>query len=147
MEQPDGQGRLTAAPTEQTDGPRLEEFMSHRIVAIVPEATAMVALRLMATTGTRHLPVLAGSDCVGIVTEVDLLHALGEVGGDLRPVGTLARPAATLRPSARRAEAARRMTATGTDAVLVADDARLVGIVTATDLLRSLASPARGGIR
>lgn len=133
--------RVAAVPDAADDDPVLATLMSRKIVAIVPEATSYVALELMAGTGVRHLPVLAGAECLGVVAEIDLLHVLGEPGGDLRPVGRLARQVATLRPRDRRSDAARRMTAAGMDAVLVADGERLIGIVTATDLLRSLAAP------
>ena len=58
------------------------------------------------------------------------------------PVGLLTRPVASLPVSARRSDAARCMDADGIDVVLVTDGQGLVGIVTATDLVRSLATEA-----
>jgi CBS domain-containing protein len=62
-------------------------------------------------------------------------------------VEELTRPVEPLPMTARRSDAARRMQAEHADVVLVVDGARLVGIVTATDIVRSLASvtsPAAG---
>lgn len=103
----------------------------------------------MITTGVRHLPVVADSQVLGVLTETDLLHALGDPGGDMRPVATLVRTAVVVCSADRRGEAARRMYEAGADAVVVTegghDDVvgRLVGIVTATDVLRSLAGGHR----
>lgn len=134
--------RLAARPDAADDDPTLDELMSTRMVAIVQEATTMVALRLMATTGVRHLPVMAGRRCLGVVAEIDLLHALGDPGGDAEPVRTRTRQVPVLLPGDRRSAAAAGMTATGTDAVVVSDGERLVGLVTATDVLRSVAEQA-----
>ncbi|MGD9531716.1 CBS domain-containing protein [Pseudonocardia sp.] len=145
---------MTRTPPAGTDtDPEVGTLMSRQLVAIVPEATTIVALRLMITTGVRHLPVVADSRVLGVLTETDLLHALGDPGGDGRTVATLARAAVVVRSADRRGEAARRMYEAGADAVVVADPAdpddpevgggRLVGIVTATDVLRSLAGGHR----
>lgn len=127
--------------------PRVAALMTRRLVAIVPEATTMVALRLMITSGVRHLPVVSGARVLGVVTETDLLHALADPGGDRRPVAMLAWPAVTVGPGDDRAEASRRMWEAGADAVLVVEaredgTERLTGIVTATDVLHSLADGA-----
>lgn len=138
---------MTRTPQAGTDtDPVVGELMSRRLVAIVPEATTFVALRLMITTGVRHLPVVSGTRVLGMVTETDLLHALGDPGGDRRAVVDLARAAVVVGPAERRGAAARRMYDGGTDVVVVTDgasDGKLVGIVTATDVLRSLAGGQR----
>jgi FOG: CBS domain len=137
--------RLAARP-ETADDPLVTQFMSTRLVAIVPDASLVIALRLMAVQGVRHLPVLDGSRCVGLVLETDVVRGIA-TGPDTpgRPpllVGAQCRPVPTLRPHDRRSAAARRMYATGSDAVLVTDGDELLGIVTATDLIRSLAGDA-----
>lgn len=118
--------------------------MTHRIVAIVPEAELSVALRLMAARGVRHLPVLDGARCVGIVLDTDVARLLAgtrpEPGVPSPRVRDVCRQVPALEPTASRSDAARSMHERGIDAVLVGDGERLLGIVTATDLVRSLAA-------
>jgi CBS domain-containing protein len=131
----------SAAPPETLDDdPRIGGLMTPRVVAITPDSPLRTALGLMAGHDVRHLPVLAGTRCLGVVGETDLVHAVAVGGPPL--VGPLARPVHALPATARRSEAARAMLAAGTDAVLVAEHGRIVGIVTATDLLVSLADLA-----
>jgi len=83
-----------------------------------------------------------------MLVETDLVRRLGQVPGSLSraatlTVGELVRPAPELPSTARASEAARAMSPRGCDAVLVVDDRHLLGIVTATDLLRMLARRAR----
>ena len=122
--------------------------MSTHLVAITPDAPLSTALQLMASIGVRHLPVLDrvvdGRPCSGVVVEADLVRLLAQVPGPLadpRPlVGELARPTRPIPDTARRSDAAHRMQAEGCDAVLVTTRGQLTGIVTATDLIRSLAA-------
>jgi CBS domain-containing protein len=134
---------LDAPPETIDDDPRLSTLMTRRLVGITPDAAVHVALRLMSTTGVRHLPVLEdGLTCIGVVLEADVVRAAA--AGELqRPglpltVAALCRPAAAVRAYDRRGHAAVRMCETGIDAVLVIEDTHLVGMVTATDLVRSL---------
>jgi CBS domain-containing protein len=119
------------------DDPPITSVMTAHLVAITPDAPLRTALRLMASNNVRHLPVLDGPHCVGVIGETDLVHAVA-VGGP-RLVGPLARPVPMLPITARRAETAAAVLAGDVDAALVVDGARLIGIVTATDLVRSLA--------
>ena len=136
--------RLAAPPEVLDDDPPVTSVMTRRIVAIVPDAELGVALRLMAARRVRHLPVLDGTRCLGVVLEADVARLLTvgrpEPGVPPQRVGDVYRRVATLEPTATRSAAARSMHAAGIDAVLVGDDERLLGIVTATDLVRSLAA-------
>lgn len=135
--------RLDAPPETLDDDPRLAELMSRRLIGITPDAAAQVALQLMATAGVRHLPVMDNGACVGMVVEADLVLAAAE--GELQRAGppltvaAMCRPAAMLLAHDRRDLAAALMCETEIDAVLVVEDGSLIGIVTATDLVRSLA--------
>ena len=141
--------RLDAPPETLDDDPRLSTLMSSRLVGITPDAAAQVALNLMASTGVRHLPVLDGGTCVGIVLEPDLVLAAAE--GELhRPgapltVAALCRRAPMMRAHDRRGLAAEAMCESGIDVVLVVDGGALIGLVTATDLVRSLAGRPHTG--
>ncbi|GAA2558719.1 CBS domain-containing protein [Pseudonocardia hydrocarbonoxydans] len=138
--------RLAAPPDCQDDDPMVSTLMTTRVVAITPDAPVSTALNLMASAGVRHLPVLDGTRCRGVLREPDVIRHLlaspiSPVDRAATPVARLTRPAASLPASARRSDAARCMDA-DTDAVLVTDRHGLVGIVTATDLIRSLAREA-----
>ena len=135
---------LTAPPETLDDDPLVTAVMSAHLVAITPDAPLSIALQLMASTGVRHLPVVDGRRCRGVVVEADLVRFLAQVPGPLadpRPlVGELARLTRPIPDTARRSDAAHRMQAEGCDAVLVTTRGQLTGIVTATDLIRSLAA-------
>jgi len=133
------------APPETLDEvPPVRTLMSTRLVAIVPSAPLDTALRLMIADAVRHLPVMEGGRCTGLVTETDLLRGLAARRGpwgttDLR-VRDVARAPSVVTETTRLDEAAALMGRDGTDAVLVVDgDGGLVGIVTATDVVRTLA--------
>jgi CBS domain-containing protein len=119
--------------------------MSGKVVGIVPDAPLPTAMHLMADAGFRHLPVIDGPDCVGMLLESDVIERLAEGRGSLIAapvvwVGQICRrPAVTMPLSNRRSDAAQRMVSSGIDAVLVTARGRIVGIVTAADLVRSLA--------
>jgi len=139
--------RLAAPPEALDDDPPISQVMTTHLVAITPDCPLSTALHVLASTGVRHLPVVEGNRCSGMVLEADLIRYLA--GGSMSsldhatvPVSTLSRSAAPVSVSARRSNAARRMQTENTDAVLVTDGDRLVGIVTATDLIRSLACVA-----
>lgn len=137
--------RRLAATAKTAADPPVTTVMSTQIIAITPDAPLATALRLMASTGVRHLPVVDGDRCLGIVSEADLVNCLAREPSPLtaatqRPVWQLTRRVSPIPRSARRSDAARRMHTDGLDAVLVTDGGRLVGIVTATDLIRSLAA-------
>lgn len=136
--------RLDAPPESLDDDPPVTGLMTHRVVAIVPEADLSVALRLMAERGVRHLPVLDGTRCIGLVLDSDVARLLAagrpEPGVPPQRVRDLCRRVPVVGPGTRRSAAARSMHAGGIDAVLVTDGERLLGILTATDLIRSLAA-------
>jgi CBS domain-containing protein len=136
--------RLAAPPEVLDDDPPVSSVMTRDVVAIDAEARLPTALHVMATTGIRHLPVVDSGRCLGVLVEADLVRWLAQ---DTRPFGAAAmatlrqlyRPAPELPPTARVSEAARHMSADVSDAVLVIDRGRVLGIVTATDLVRLLA--------
>ena len=136
--------RLAAPPEILDDDPLLTSVMSCDVVAIDAEARLPTALHVMATTGVRHLPVVERGRCIGMLVETDLIRCLAGEGRTFATAVTVAvrhlnRPAAELPPDARLSDAARSMSGDVSDAVLVTENGRILGIVTATDLVRSLA--------
>jgi CBS domain-containing protein len=116
--------------------------MTGHVLGIVPEAPLEVALRMMAEAHVRHLPVVDHRGCLGLLHETDVLWRLWSTGGANRPrCDTVMRtpvPCVNATDSVR--IAARHMARIGTDVTLVLDDGQVVGIVTATNLVRLLAS-------
>lgn len=117
-------------------------IMTPDVLGIVPAAPLEVALRMMVEAGVRHLPVVDRGRCLGLLHDSDILWRLWSTGGT-----TPSRAAAVARSSvvsvARTDDLrtiARRMADAETDAALVVQEGTIVGIVTATDLLRRLAA-------
>jgi CBS domain-containing protein len=142
------QPRLGAPPETIDDDPPVTALMTRELVGVTPDTPVMTALSLMATRRVRHLPVLAGRRCLGLVIELDLVRALAAVPVPLGLAGPLVadlvRPVGVVGGTARRSEAAGVMSAGTADAVLVVDQEHLLGIVTATDLVHSLSRQAPG---
>jgi CBS domain-containing protein len=123
--------------------PAVRHVMTPKVLGIVPSAPLEVALRMMVEAGVRHLPVIDGSRCLGLLHESDVLWRLWSTPGSARPAaGALARsPALAVEESDDVRTVARRMTEAGSDAAVVHCRGSVVGIVTATDLLALLAGP------
>ena len=138
--------RLNAPPEAANDEPLVRQIMTPHVVAIATDADLLIASRTMAAERVRHLPVMDGPRCAGLLLEIDVMQALALADNPLvRPpllAGELCRTVPVVQPGDRRSAAARQMRATGIDAVLVRDGESLVGILTATDLIRSLAEDA-----
>ena len=83
---------------------------------------------------------MEGERCVGLLFEHDAVRALGEHAAQApEPLAAqLCRAVPVFSPEDRRSAAVRRMARTGLDAVLVLRDGKVLGIVTATDVVRSL---------
>lgn len=136
--------RLNAPPEILDDDPPVTAVMATDVVAIDASARIPTALDIMASTGIRHLPVVERGRCLGVLVEADLVRCLaqgpGPFGGSVTTtVRQLRRPAPELPATARVSAAARLMSADTSDAVLITDRGRILGIVTATDLVRLLA--------
>jgi CBS domain-containing protein len=136
--------RLAARPdAADDDDPFVADLMTTSVVAIVPDAPLTVALRLLASQRVRHLPVIDGSRCLGIILDTDIAHLLAYTPAPVSVpplyAADLCKVAPVLRPRDRRSTAAGRMRDANLDAALVMDGDRLVGIVTSTDLVRSIA--------
>jgi CBS domain-containing protein len=138
--------RLDAPPEAADDEPQVRHLMTSQVAAIVADADLLIASRIMAARRVRHLPVMDGMRCRGLLLEIDVLQALALADNPLvRPpllAGELCRTVTHVRPEDRRSIAARQMHIAGLDAVLVCEGESVVGILTATDLVRSLAAEA-----
>jgi CBS domain-containing protein len=139
--------RFNAPPEATDDDPPVRRDMTPDVVAVAADADLMVASRIMVGRRVRHLPVMDGPRCRGILLEIDVMQALALAENPLvrSPLlaGELCRTAPVVQPGDRRSAAAGQMRDTGIDAVLVCEGETLVGILTATDLIRSLAGRAQ----
>jgi len=124
---------------------RLQEIMSTDVVTIGPNESAESTWQLMQRHRIRHLLVIEGRRLVGVLSERDLG---GRKGSELRKGRTVrelmtahtttATPTTTLR------QAANLMRGQLIGSLPILDDGKIVGIVTATDVLDEL---GRGSTR
>jgi CBS domain-containing protein len=121
------------------------ELATAPVISITADVDALAALRTMQTNQIRHLPVLADGVCVGLLSETDvLLGLLTRNRGPLPTAGELChRSPPTVDDRASRADAARIMQESGSDALVVVTGRRVVGVLTAVDLVRSLAQEGK----
>ena len=138
-------------PVQQT----VEDVMTREVVTLGPDASFREAVRLLRQARVDALPVVEDGKVVGIVTESDLLlkeERVGELGSvagtpwqrrrDRQRAGArsvreaMTRHPATVRPTDTLTAAARILHRRRVGGLpVVEDDARLVGIVTRSDLL------------
>ncbi|WP_433258125.1 CBS domain-containing protein [Streptosporangium sp. CA-135522] len=121
------------------------QVMSRTLVAVEPDESPLMAWEIMRRAGVHHLPVVDRHGCLrGVLTREDLTARWS--GGPVeqsraRVHALLAEhrcPHTTL--DARLADAAAAMIGAGVDAIPVLGESnRLVGMVTATDVLRAVA--------
>lgn len=124
----------------------VRDWMTERVVTVTETERVAAARALMAARRIRHLPVVRDGRLVGLVSERDLRGG-GDAGHDglagpwARTAGTVGahthgRPV-TVAPGDDMAWAAGRMYVHRIGALpVVVDGARLVGILTSTDVLR-----------
>lgn len=134
---------------------RVRDLMQREVFTVAPDETVDRVYFLLHYEKIRHLPVVEKGKVVGMVSDRDLYKAMGPKsrsrliegsadGTQLRVVPRSARHimrrgVLTIAPDAAAAEAATIMAKKRIGALPVVDGARLVGIVTATDLLLAFA--------
>lgn len=124
---------------------RLQEIMNADVVTIRPDQTATAAWTLMQRQRIRHLVVSEDSRLLGVVSERDLGGRDGTAVRRGRLVRDLMTPeVATASPTTTLRQAANLMRGRLIGSLPVVEDGRLVGIVTATDVLDEL---GRGSTR
>ena len=118
----------------------VKEIMSQDIFTIAPEASMAEAAASMGEKHIGSLIVIKYDTPVGIVTERDLLSkvfALGKDLGEVKVEAAMSYPLITIGPATKIKEAAQMM-AQKKGRLAVFDCGKLVGVVTASDLIRSL---------
>ena len=131
---------------------KIEEIMTREVVTTTPESTLDEAAKIMGEKHIGSLIVLKYDTPVGIITERDLLSEVSASGIDLEKdwlLGTtsikeekvekfMSYPLTTICLSARIKEAAQMMIEKKIRRLAVFECGKLVGIVTASDLIRRL---------
>jgi acetoin utilization protein AcuB len=129
---------------------RVCEWMTEPVISIKPEDSLQDAEALMRQYRIRHLPVVQRGALVGIVSDRDIQSALpspatalsvGEIRfylASLHVVHVMTRQVVTVTPHTFLAEAVRLLCQRRLGALPVLDQGAVVGILTTTDLMKSL---------
>ncbi|MFH1984258.1 MAG: CBS and ACT domain-containing protein [Pseudomonadota bacterium] len=138
-------------------------WMSAPAIVTSPNAPAAEAAKLMRQRGIRMLPVVAGSELVGVVTERDLKKAspakgtpletyeLLELVSEIKVKSVMARNPVTARPEESIEEIAERLLTLRISGVpVIGPGGGLLGVITRSDIFRALISltgAGKGGIQ
>jgi CBS domain-containing protein len=122
----------------------VHEIMSTELVTVDPTANLTEAARVMSAGKAGSVLVIQGGSLTGILTERDILRALGESSSaDLARVSAVSewmtRDPATVRPETTVAEALNQMLFGGFRHLPVLDGPSVVGMVSMRDLAGSMA--------
>jgi CBS domain-containing protein len=122
----------------------IHEIMSRDVLSITPTAPVLEALRMMSSSGVRHLPVLENGRLVGILSDRDVnrFESSEEISNDVvlrhlnAPVSeSMTREPQTIASSAGLDEAAQIMIDSKVGALPVVDDGTVVGMLSTIDVL------------
>jgi len=120
-------------------GQQLKDLMTPRVLTVPLGEPASDAFVLMRDAGVRHAVVILGTTVVGVVSDRDLGGPNGATLRRHRTVQDLMRAEPILAtPDMTVAEAVHLVRAEHIGCLPIVADGRLVGIVTRTDLLRTL---------
>lgn len=131
---------------------KLAALSTHNVISVTPDDSFDRAISLMEEHGFHHLPVVENGKVVGMISDRDLLLAVGwkleaerrvegsrsAVVGPRRVREVMSRPVVSLTPEESLHTAARTMIDRAISAIPLVSGAAVVGIVTKIDLLRGL---------
>lgn len=136
----------------KTTGKKAADYMTKRVVTAGPEMTLGEATRAMVRYSFRRLPVVEGTELVGMVTTRDIIHFIGSnhiftkaKSGMLEGVletpvkEIMKREVSTVTADTDLGEVARIIEETGRGTVCIMGGQGLEGILTERDIMRSLA--------
>jgi acetoin utilization protein AcuB len=116
---------------------RVAEVMSDRVETVGAEESAEKALRRMRTRRIHHLVIMLGARAVGVVSARDLESVADP--RSFRTVGeVMSAPAVTAEPHMTIRQAANLLRGRTIGCLPVLEDGKLVGILTATDMLEQI---------
>jgi len=131
--------RHKAAPVRQF--PTARQFMTGSPLTIGRGESLAAAHDLMRKHQVRHLPVVDGSDVVGVLSQRDVLLLETLPGGHSPDVGVdeaMVEDVFTVSPDAPVAEVVERMIRDKLGSAIVCESSRVVGVFTTIDALRAL---------
>lgn len=122
---------------------RVRDFMTRDVITLGPEASAAEAWALCRDNGIRHLPIVEEGRLVGVVSDRDLRDVRG---GDresdsmrwVRVGEVMTREIVTIHPLDTIEHAAREIYDRKIGSLPVVADGELVGIITSSDMMRTL---------
>jgi len=130
---------VIAESLEQRDKMLVKEIMNRNVKTVRPEDTVKDAVKVMNEQRIGALVVVSGTgEVVGILTERDILTgvvATGKSADDVKASEIMTPNIVTITPDMTLEEAADVMTENKIKKLPVVHEGRLVGIVTATDLI------------
>lgn len=121
----------------------VREAMTTAVHSVGAEQPLSVAHEMMRKHGIRHLPVLHGGKIVGVVSDRDLrfLESVQEIDpARVKVEEAMSTDAYTVGPADSLAKVAREMAEHKYGSAVVLDGGKVVGILTTTDLCRTLAA-------
>jgi len=116
---------------------RVSDRMTRNPATVAPSDTLAKAKALMDAGGFRRLPVFEKDRLVGIITERDLRQHSGYLD-TTRVSGAMTGSPITVTPNTSIEDAARLMLQHRIGGMPVVENDQLVGVITATDLIRAL---------
>jgi Zn-dependent protease/predicted transcriptional regulator len=126
---------------------RVDQAMSRGVATLDSTDPLARAVDLTLATTQASFPVVAGDRVVGLLSDRDLLAGLG-AGGPGRPVHAAMRAGPpTARPDESLLDAEERMASAGVAALPIVDGGRLVGLLTAADVVEARRLLTPGGVR
>ena len=128
---------------------RIRDIAQRSPITVAPDATVRHAAELMEANGIGAVAVVQGESLVGIVTDRDIVRravARG-LGGDTRIDGVMTSPVVTIEADADFRHAFDILHGHAVRRIAVTSDGRLVGMLSADDLLVCLASDLANLVR
>jgi len=117
---------------------KVSEWMVSDPVAVGPQTDVREALRLMRQHSIRHLPVVEGTELIGLITASDLRElTLPSMVGDISLREVMIADPVTVSPDTHIDEAARLIYEHKIGGLPVVAGRRLMGIITVSDILKA----------
>lgn len=118
----------------------IREVMSCPVVTILPRKTVLDAAKLLSMKDIESLIVSWGDEAVGIITEKDIVRRVvaNELSYSTKIADIMSSPVITINVEKTGEEAMRLMREEEVKRLPVVERGKIVGIITATDLLNSL---------
>lgn len=135
------QARCPVLATRTPHGGDIESVraqMTPDPVCVAPDTSLIEARAKMRAGGFRFVPVVDEGHLVGVITDRDI-RAYSEHGADIETGAVMTREAVTVTPDVSIREVARLLVECDVNGLPVLENGRVVGVITATDVLKALA--------